>query len=338
MSTLIYKAENLKKTYGIREVLNLGDLSIEQGKVTGLLGPNGSGKTTLLEILACILVPSSGKIYFKNRPVDFDSSDIFELRKKVVLVQQHPILFSTTVSRNVEFPLKIRKTDKFQRQAVVSELLQLVGMESFSNEKAHKLSGGETQRVSIAQALACTPDVILMDEPTASVDVENQIIIEQIIKDINKQKGISVIMTTHDMVQASRIADKTIFLFEGKAAGTISENIFSGRFESPEDKEGVFRIQNGLMLHTGKKKEGPARISVNPNQIKLIRTADHAAGENIFKGRLIQLTDEHDLVRSLVNIGIPITVLTSKINFKQISPAVGEEVWIQCPPESIEIF
>ena len=338
MSNLLYKIKNLKKTYGSRDVLNIGDLSIEQGKVTGLLGPNGAGKTTLLEILSYILSPSSGEIAFENRPVDFNSNEIFELRKKVVLVQQRPILFSTTVSHNVEFPLKIRKTEKFQRHAVVRKLLQLVGMESFSDAKAHKLSGGETQRVSIAQALACSPDVILMDEPTASVDVENQIIIERIIKDINKQKGISVIMTTHDMIQASRIADKTVFLFEGQATGAISENIFSGRFESQKDIKGLFRIQNGLTLQTGTNKEGAARISVNPTQIKMGTTANQVTGENSFKGRLIQLTDEHDLVRSLVDIGIPITVLIPRNDFIQSSPVVGEDVWIQCPLESIEVF
>ena len=338
MSNFLFKAENLKKNFGDRVVLNLPDLPIERGKITGLLGPNGSGKTTLLEILSGILTPSSGKITFNKSPVDFNSNEIFELRKKVVLVQQHPILFSTTVAKNVEFPLKIRKTDTTHRHAVVRDLLQLVGMESFSNSKAQKLSGGETQRVSIAQALACTPDVILMDEPTASVDVENQIIIEQIIKDINEQKGISVIITTHDMVQASRVADKTIFLFEGKATGTISENIFSGQFESNKDTKGLFKIQNGLILHTATARGGTARISVNPNQIKLIKTVDQARGVNIFKGRLIQLTDEHDLVRSLVDIGIPITVLTPKKVFKQVLPAVGEDICIQCPPESIDVF
>ena len=77
---------------------------------------------------------------------------------------------------------------------------------------------------------------------------------------------------------------------------------------------------------------------MNPNQIRLIRTADQSEGINLFKGRLIQLTDEHDLVRSLVDIGIPITVLTPKNNFRQISPVVGEDIWIQCPYESIEVF
>ena len=99
-----------------------------------------------------------------------------------MLVQQHCILFTATVWKNVEFPLTIRRIDKARRERIVEELLDLVGMAAFRHSKAHRLSGGETQRVAIAQALACFPEVILLDEPTANVDVENQITIERIVR------------------------------------------------------------------------------------------------------------------------------------------------------------
>jgi tungstate transport system ATP-binding protein len=99
-------------------------------------------------------------------------------------------------------------------------------MRDFGHARAHKLSSGETQRVSIARALACFPEVILLDEPTANVDVENQIAIERIIREINRTKSISVVFTTHNMIQASRLADETVFLYEGKVARSIYENIF----------------------------------------------------------------------------------------------------------------
>ncbi|HJX34181.1 MAG TPA: ATP-binding cassette domain-containing protein, partial [Desulfatiglandales bacterium] len=221
---MLYKINNMTKSYDGRTVLDIKDISIEKGKVIGLLGPNGSGKTTLMEILAFLLEPASGELWYEDSRVNFSGGKLIDLRRRVVLVQQQPILFTTTVFNNVELPLKIRKIDKQERPGIVEEFLTLVGMEGFRDAKAHKLSGGETQRVAIAQALACSPEVILLDEPTGSVDVENRIIIERIMRDINREKGISVIFTTHDMVQASRLADEIVFLFDGKVAESIYEN------------------------------------------------------------------------------------------------------------------
>ncbi|MGD9033249.1 MAG: ABC transporter ATP-binding protein, partial [Desulfobacteraceae bacterium] len=172
---MLYELYNLRKIYDGRPVLDLENLSLEKGKVLGLLGPNGAGKTTLLQILGFLLDPSAGDLRFENKSVDFAGASLMALRRRVVLVQQQPILFTSTVSKNVEFPLKIRDIPKERRNRVVEELLDLVGMGAFRAARAHKLSGGETQRVAMARALACSPEVILLDEPTANVDVENQI-------------------------------------------------------------------------------------------------------------------------------------------------------------------
>jgi len=187
-SAVLYELKNLIKTYDQRTVLNLERLSLEKNKILGLLGPNGAGKTTLLEIMAFLIRPSAGDIWFKKEMVNFTNGKLMDLRRKVVLIQQQPLLFTTTAFKNVEYPLKIRKTPRAKRERIVKELLDLVGMGMFMHASAHKLSGGETHRVAIAQALACFPEVILMDEPTASVDVENQINIERIIKEINRKK------------------------------------------------------------------------------------------------------------------------------------------------------
>ena len=215
---MLFELNNLKKTYDGRTVLDLERLSLDREKIISLLGPNGAGKTTLLEIMAFLSRPSSGEVWFNQEKVDFTTSKLIHLRRKVVLVEQQSILFTTRVWKNVAFPLRIRGTSKARRDQIVEELLDLVGMGAFRHAKAHKLSGGETQRVAIARALACSPEVILLDEPTANVDVENQIAIERIIQEINQTKGISVIFTTHNMIQASRLADETVFLYEGKVA------------------------------------------------------------------------------------------------------------------------
>ena len=335
---MLYDLNNLRKVYDGRPVLDLETLSLEKGKVLGLLGPNGAGKTTLLQILGFLSDPSSGDLRFENKRVVFTGGRLMDLRRRVVFVQQQPILFTSTVLKNVEFPLKIRNTPKERRNRVVEELLDLVGMKAFRYAKAHKLSGGETQRVAIARALACSPEVILLDEPTANVDVENQITIERIIQEINRSKGISVIFTTHNMVQASRLADETIFLFEGKVARSIYENIFSGRIVTDAEGSKYCVLHNGLRLRVNSEKSGTNRISIDPSAVKISLKGGTSPEENILKGKLIQLTDERRRVRALVDVGIPLSVLIPKEHFKDQGLEMGEEIWLTCPVESIEVF
>ena len=335
---MLYELKNLKKTYNQRHVLDLDGLRLEKDKVLGLLGPNGAGKTTLLEILAFLARPSSGELWFEREKVDFSGGKLIDLRRKVVMVEQQPILFTTTVSKNVEFPLKIRNIPKGERERAVGELLELVGMGMFKNASAHRLSGGETQRIAIARALACSPEVILMDEPTASVDVENQITIERIIREINREKRISVIFTTHNMIQASRLADETVFLFEGKIARSIYENIFSGYVEVDSKGYKHCVLQNGLKLRVSSQKSGSIRISIDPSKVILNQKESSPGTHNSFKGTLVQLADEQSRVRALVDVGTPMSVLIPKEVFKSLKLDLGEEVWLSCPKESIDIF
>jgi tungstate transport system ATP-binding protein len=335
--TVLYELKNLIKTYDQRTVLNLEKLSLEKNKIHGLLGPNGAGKTTLLEIMAFLIRPSAGDLWFKKERVNFNKGKLMGLRRKVVLIQQQPLLFTTTVFKNVEYPLKIRKTPRAKRESIVKELLDLVGMGMFRHANAHKLSGGETHRVAIAQALACFPEVILMDEPTASVDVENQINIERIIKEINREKRISIIFTTHDMIQASRLADKTLFLYEGKVAQSIYENIFSGYIEVDPKGYKYCVLNSGPNLRVSSQKSGSVRISIDPRAVKLNQKGSPSKTNN-FKGTLIQLADEKTSVRALVDIGIPLIVLIPKQVFKSLHLQLGEKVWLYCPEESIDVF
>ena len=335
---MLYELHNLKKLYGKRAVLDLPHLSVEAGGIVGLLGPNGAGKTTLLEIFAFLSGPTSGEVWFQGKKVDHENNRLRDLRRRVVIVQQHPIMFTVPVEKNLEFPLNIRKVPKQRREEVIDELLDLVGMRDFKYARAHNLSGGETQRIAIARALACSPEVILFDEPTASVDVENQIAIERIVREINQEKGISVIFTTHDMNQAARLTDEIVFLFEGRLAQSAYENIFSGRILPGEKGEPYCLVQDKLKLDMVKGNLGPVRIAIDPKAILVSQTAGDPPPENSFKGRLLQLTDEKNKVRALVDVGLPLCVLISKKDLAAMSLGVGSSIWLTCPPDSIEII
>ena len=335
---MLYEIKNLVKQYESRKVLDLDRLSIEKGNVYGLYGPNGAGKTTLLEILAFILKPDEGELFFSSNKVHYRNPDLFRHRRGVVLVQQHPVLFTTTVYKNVEFPLKIRKIKKSMRQKIVFELLSLVGMTSFHKASGNTLSGGETQRVAIAQALACSPDVILLDEPTSSVDLENRAGIENIMRRINREKGISILFTSHDMLQVNRIADKVIYINNGKITGSIHENIFNGTIIQGE-KGKYIEILGKFKFPIDTPRHGEVRISIDPMKIKIKRGSDQYKTEGRqFKGRLKQLTDERDRVRILVDLNVPLSLLMEKEEYAISELDIGDTVFIEFPEDSIQFI
>lgn len=216
----LYELKGLKQVFGKRTVLDIDRLEMATGGGHALLGPNGCGKTTLLRILAFLNPPTSGEILFRGKIVNWRDKSIGALRRQVVLVDQHPVMFTTTVVKNVEYGPRMRRVPSKERRRLALQCLEKVGMREFSERPAHLLSGGETQRVAIARALACAPEVMLFDEPTASVDVENQAVIESVIRDICMEGGITVIFSTHRHSEASRLAENRIFLSEGKLAGT----------------------------------------------------------------------------------------------------------------------
>jgi tungstate transport system ATP-binding protein len=334
---MVFEVKNLTKVYGNRKVLDIPDLQIEKGKIYGLLGPNGSGKTTLLEVLSFLMQPTSGQIAYNAKKVDFARARLQELRREVSMVEQQPILFTTSVYKNVEFGLRIRKVAKDRRRETVFEVLDLVGMRDLVQASAHKLSGGETQRVAIARALACSPKVILFDEPTSNVDIENQIIIERILRDINTQKGISIIFSTHNRMQAAKLSDHIVFLFKGKPASSVYENIFTGPVRKNERGDTVCLVHDKVMLPVHTDKTGQITISIDPWMAKVSPAHDSFSDDSKLVGQVIQLTDEGGDVRVLIDIGIPISVLVERETYKRAAVLTGDRVLVICPPESIEI-
>jgi tungstate transport system ATP-binding protein len=221
---MLYVLSKITRKYGSRTVLDIPLMEIEKGKIYALLGPNGAGKTTLLNILGFLEVPTTGDILYRSKTVNFSESSLQNLRREVVMIDQHPILFTGTVYKNVEFGLKIRRISQKKRGIIIEETLDLVGMSAFVQAQAHRLSGGETQRVALARALAVSPEVLLCDEPTSNLDVENQTAIINTLKQINEQRKTTIMFTTHYMYQVSSLAHHTFFLDHCKLTATQAES------------------------------------------------------------------------------------------------------------------
>ena len=220
MATL-YSLRNITRVFAERTVLDIPELIIEQQTIYGLLGPNGAGKTTLMKLLSFMDTPTTGSIEFEGKQVAGKGG--VSLRSRVVWVPQSPIMFTGTLAYNIEYPMRIKGVRGKERKARVLELLEVVGLSHLAKAPAQKLSGGEAQRASIARALAAGAEVILFDEPTASVDFQSRGEIIRLIRMLHEERGLSLIVTTHDRSLAVELCSRFITLFDGKLVPELSE-------------------------------------------------------------------------------------------------------------------
>ncbi|WP_027177898.1 energy-coupling factor ABC transporter ATP-binding protein [Maridesulfovibrio bastinii] len=209
----IYNLQNVRQQYGDRVVLDVPSFTVEESSIVGLLGHNGSGKSTLLRLLAFLESPSEGKLFYDNLPVE-DRLDGF--RREVTLLTQDPYLLKRNVFGNVAYGLQVRGRKNIQQK--VFEALEMVGLSpaKFAERKWYELSGGEAQRVALAARLAINPRVLLLDEPTASVDTESSELIYKAALSVRNNYGCTLVVVSHDKDWLIRIADVTWSVSDGK--------------------------------------------------------------------------------------------------------------------------
>lgn len=224
----VYSLENLRKSYDGRDVVNLEHLEIQRGEVLALVGPSGTGKSTLLRLLNFLERPTSGTIIYCGRRYA-DSQVPVAIRRQITTVFQRPVLIRGTVRQNVAYGLRLRGR-RDDRQ--VARMLTRVGLEPLAKVPAQRLSGGEMQRVALARALVVEPAVLLLDEPTANLDPYNVALIEEIVQRENRQSGTTVVLVTHNVFQAKRLATRVGLLLSGRL---IEINAPQRFFESPAD-------------------------------------------------------------------------------------------------------
>ncbi|MBN1104564.1 MAG: ATP-binding cassette domain-containing protein, partial [Deltaproteobacteria bacterium] len=321
-----------------RTVLDLPSLGLEKGLIYSLQGPNGSGKTTLLEILSFLAPPTSGEIMYEGRKVAPGRNNLTALRREIVMVPQNPILFSTTVWKNVALGLKLRGISREERERAVDECLDLVGMRDFLNAPAHKLSGGETQRIAIARALACSPKVIFFDEPTSNVDTTSQKAIERIMRDINARKDISLVFTSHDPGQASRLSHRVISLFEGRLVNSAFGNIFKGHISMDGRGREICLLEDRVRLVVEAHRSGDVTLSLNPTKIKILGQGDPKPLQNCMRGVIVRLADEGNQTLLTLDIGVPLNILFSTDSTSCPPLSLRREVEVYCPPEAIQVL
>ena len=322
--------------YNGKKVLDLKPLSFTGNKVYAVLGPNGSGKTTHLHILGLLLKPSSGNVLFEGRDVYANQGLMNDVRQKMTTVIQNPVLFDTTVEKNIDFGLRIRGEDREKRKKIVDDCLTMVRLEGFNKRKAKELSGGEAQRVAIARALAIRPKVLFLDEFTSNVDERSIDVLEDIIKTKNQRRCSTIFLVTHDTHQAYKLADKVINLFEGKLVGSSLENLFRGR---------IIKINNLSSFDTGKikidvitKRADIAYAAINPHDILVSLKPIDSSARNTFEGTIDKIIDFGSSVRLNVKAGEEFMVEITKQSFAEMNLSIGSNVYLSFKSTAVEIF
>ncbi|MBO8129707.1 MAG: ATP-binding cassette domain-containing protein [Peptococcaceae bacterium] len=185
------------------------------------MGPSGAGKTTLLRFLSLLDLPTEGLLAIDGQDVrTLDCRARLRLRRRMTMVFQKPILFNTSVFENVAYGLRIRGISGNKLRRAVSDALAWVGLRDLAGRNARTLSGGEAQRIALARAAVLETDVLLLDEATANLDPANVALMEDLILKLNRQKGVTIIMVTHNVFQTKRLADEVVFMWEGKVVET----------------------------------------------------------------------------------------------------------------------
>ncbi len=214
--------ENLNKTYEVANnethvALRDINLTIEDGSIFGIIGQSGAGKSTLVRCINLLERPTSGTIKIDDRDItQLTGKDLLEFRSSVGMIFQNFSLFQQrSVLRNVMFPLELRHVDKKKAEERALELLKMVGLEGKVNKYPSQLSGGQQQRVAIARALANRPSIMLCDEATSALDTMTTHSILELLKRINQELGVTLIIITHSLTVAELICDNVVVIDEG---------------------------------------------------------------------------------------------------------------------------
>lgn len=341
--------EHLYLRFGDKEILKDINLHIRQGEIFTLIGPSGSGKTTLIRLIDLLESPTTGTIFYDGKDTATSEAARLAFRRRMGMVFQKPAVLNTTVAGNVAFGLKFRGVTGIEIRKRVNEALRLVGLAEFGSRSALTLSGGEMQRVALARAMVTEPEVLLLDEPTANLDPVSAEQIEDLIVRINREFKTTIIMSTHDMIQGQRLADRIGVIMDGKLVqtGTSTEIFYQPMGRDIARFVGIDAITGGIVTEN---RDGHALIRVKDTCIEALThiAADRrvtlyirpeevtltpqdslprkSSVRNQIPGQITRMIPSGPFIRVTVDCKIPITALITRRSCTELGLTVGSPV------------
>ena len=293
----ILRLEHLEKSFGTHAVLRGVDLRVEKGEVLSVIGSSGSGKSTMLRCINLLETPTAGKIYFEGKDISAKDMDLCRYRARVGMVfQQFNLFGNMSVLANCVSPqTTVLGRKKPEAEEIAREYLARVGMSAFLNARPAQLSGGQKQRVAIARALATNPKVLLCDEATSALDPTTTESILELLRDLNRRLGVTVVVITHEMRVVERICSRVAIIADSRIAelGPVQEVFLHPQTEAA--KRLVLPSRAGKL--EGFAKDGENR-AVDECRGSLIRLA--------FDG---ETTDRPIIADMILSLGAPVSIV-----------------------------
>ena len=355
----VISIENLKVELGGVSVLDIPSFCLHDKEFVSLIGPNGSGKSTLLLVLNCLLKPVAGRLTFRGDEIS-SHDDIFRYRRRIAMVFQEPLLFDTTVYKNVASGLKIRGTKSDEIQDRVMRYLKCFNIEHLAHRSARKLSGGESQRTSLARAFAIEPEAIFLDEPFSALDPPTRHDLTDDLERIVKDSGITTVMVTHDQSEALRMSDRLVVMNSGRIVqgGTPSvvmnspANEFVAKFVGMETiLEGIVtNCQEGMSALdvSGKEIEAAGCFQVGDKvyccirpeniSIELRDPDDFTSARNVFPAKITDVDSMSHFLKLTLDCGFPLVSYVTREAFSVLDLGEGKPVFASFKATAVHVI
>jgi molybdopterin-binding protein len=355
----VIELQDVSVRFGDILALNQSNISIEEGDFCSIIGPNGAGKTTALRVMAGLLEPTSGTVLFHEQAIS--GSELFHLRRESTLVFQKPVVFSTSVFKNVAYGLRVRGIDEDTIRKRVREALEIVEMQDLSDRFARTLSGGEQRRVCLAMGMVTNPQILLLDEPTTYLDAENREIVERVLRKLNEEHGMIIVISTHNMLQAENLSHRAIILQNGRVQqiGMTREilrqklehlvledttsNLFHGVAEELGDKSTGRRlvrvvIGESVSFEAISDRFGDVTIHIPPEDIMVSHQPILSSARNTMKGTISEIQQEDSVAFLTVDVGVPLKAQITRNSLDTLQISIGQEVAVTFKASSVDVY
>jgi tungstate transport system ATP-binding protein len=327
----VYELKDLKQHYSAKKVVHISEMKIGHGEILGIVGPNGSGKSTLLRLLAFLERQSGGEIFFKSQKVQ----EVDHFRKEVSLLLQNSFLLKRSVFENVAYGLKIRAFPMNEIVSKVRETLQWVGLdpEVFSQRQWYELSGGERQRIALASRLAIRPSVLILDEPTASVDQKSEELIKNAVFRAQEEWNTTIVLVSHDYQWLQGICNRIITMNLGEIVSEGHVNTFRGPWLQSEE-EGLFALSlpGGEQIFALGPMDGNGTAVLSPSDVILASECpDHISTRNCLKGVIDRMFYDKISKGVMVTVNlssVSLTAMVTRGSVQSMALEPGEMVWV----------
>jgi ABC-type Fe3+/spermidine/putrescine transport system ATPase subunit len=356
---------NLSKTFNSNSensqpVLSDINFSVRKGECFTIIGPNGSGKSTLLSIMGLLIPPTEGQVIYRDKDITALSKyEKVMVRRNFSFVRQKPLVLDTSVYNNISYGLKVRDFERSEIDKRVKAIIDKVGLNGFEDQNARSLSGGEMQRVAIAMNFVLEPEIYFLDEVSANLDPKNVALLENFINEIKNTKNKTIVMSTHDKMEAIKFSDRIAVLRDGKISqiGDVNEiftspkdeyaavfvgyeNVFSGTAKYNETLQ-LTEIQiDNISLNVAAQADGEVKALIKPESIGLSKEkASETSYQNSIHATITEIRELGNTYHILAKSGsIELLASITKLSFQELKLEIGSNIYLNFKATDIKLL